>query len=178
MCHWLAQPECSCAVKTFDDYLDEQESKLSPELIRFYKAVAFVAFNAQKYAQTSMLNQNMLDFIRTCHQTGHPVYLVGNTNGECLTALEKRFTSEFAHFDASHCYFSYQDGLLKPRSAFYAALKEHIGIHSQDQVICLESPATIAHVPASVRYLGARTLVTSQATLQALATELAADPDQ
>jgi hypothetical protein len=104
--------------------------------------------------------------------------LVGNTNGECLAALKKRFASEFTHFDASHSYFSYQAGLLKPEAAFYTALKEHIDIHSQNQVICLESPATKAHVLASMRHLDSRTLITSQATLQALTTEWIAQPDQ
>jgi|GEM_PF-6866120 len=160
MCRWLVSRESSSVIHSFNEHLDQQP--LSEEQKKFYRAVALIAFNAQKYAQTSTINTSVYNFITRCRSADHPVYLIGNTNGECFDALQKRFSAELALFDKSHRYLSCQDGLLKPARAFYKAFEEHCAVSPDRSIVCLEGEATQAHMPASASYLGSCICVATQ----------------
>lgn len=160
MCQWLTQRECASVLHTFDEYL--HDTTLSDEQKKFYRTVAYIAFNAQKYARTSRINPPVYKFIRECHKSGYPIYLIGNTNGACFEELQKRFAAELSLFDEHHRYLSYQDGLLKPTAKFYDAFKEHCALQSDDSIVCLEGETTQAHMPASACHLSSCVYVTTQ----------------
>jgi len=169
MCQWLAEQTSAPALAAFNSYL--RQSTLSDEQKRFYQAVSLITFNAPKFAQTSRLNPDTIEFIRSCRYKKIPVHLVGNINKECLDALEDRFGC-FSLFGLP--FFSHQTHLLKPSASFYAAFNESAQVQNK-RIWCIESSATYLHIAADQEYLHAHPndcIVAHSKRLNALAKSL------
>lgn len=165
MAAWLCSPETASTVTTFQDYL--RQSTLCPEAQAIYRTMGHVTFDESLFAQTTVLNSDIVTFIQICHEKGISVYCIGNMNGHCFAQLKEdpRLQAALTLIPPTHVYLSYQDGFAKPHERFYAAARAQFGLDKTDPIMCFEDQVTTEHARASTRYLSQQTAIAGEQAL-------------
>lgn len=162
MADWLCSNETAPTVRTFEEYL--KQSTLSKEAQEIYQAMGHATFDEDLFAQTTVLNENIVKCIQACHAKNIQVYCIGNMNGHCFTRLKEnsRLKAGLALIPPEHVYLSHQDGFAKPHERFYAAAQKQFGLDKSDLVMCFEDQVTAQHASASTRYLSQQTAIADE----------------
>lgn len=132
MCDWLkGTHSCEEIIDTITQTYSEQHHLfMSHSERRILHSIAHMIFTPEHMIKTRMLYPSGVDFLLTCKEQGHKLYLLSNWDPASFELLKERFADFFDLFDG--ILISGECGLIKPDPAIYKLLMKTFKLKPKD----------------------------------------------